>query len=83
MLLVKFPVAASAYAVSQVAKDPDKMAFVLYLILTGIGAAIISLIITGIAKFALDLDKEQSQNLFTAATVIQVIIAIIAYFVID
>ena len=80
MILAGIPWAGIGKATSEVLKDPDKMDFVGYLILTVIGAAIISLILTLIAKFVFELDKDKTESTFIIITGGITLINIILYF---
>lgn len=58
------------------------MDFVGFLIPAIIGAVIVSAVLTGILKYALELDKEKSQSLFALIAFGIVVISIIGYFIV-
>lgn len=82
MVLAGIPWAGVAKATSEIVKDPDKMDFVGFLILSIIEAAIISLVLTLIAKFVFELDKDKTESTFICITVAVTLISVISYFII-
>lgn len=72
---------AAGRMITEVAKGPDKLDFVSFLIPTIIGAAILSLIITLIVKKVFELNKDDTQGFFILCTIALTVISCIGYFI--
>lgn len=75
-------VAEAVRAANAVAQDPDKLNFLIFLVLAAIGCAVLSLFITLIVKAVFELDKEESGQAFGVSFAILMVLNIIVYFII-
>ncbi len=72
----------TAKLVSDIVSDPNELDFVEFLIPTIIVTAIIAVLATCVSKYAFELDKEKSINLFWIVAGAIIGISIIGYFIV-
>lgn len=85
MVLLGFPWGAAnrfVHGTAEVAKDPDKLDFISFLVPTVIGAALISLVVTFLIKKTFDQDKEDTEKTFLVILAGLTVLSCIGYFII-